>query len=370
MRLLLTLHDAGGTVPPVLALAEAAVARGHEVTVLGQPSVRRRAEAAGADVVHFSSLPDYDHRRSFDEQLELVGAAIVGRAVGDDLLRVAAETAADAVVVDANLAGALAAAETLAAPTVVLLHSMYATYTDVWFADLWPLLADAINDTRAGYGLDAVDGWPAVFAGHDRLLAAVPSSFEAPTAALPDDVRHVGFLVPRSTPADGAPVRFPGGDGATVLVGLGTTSQGQGPMLQAIVDALAALPVRAVVTTAGQGQVVGAGNVRVVDYVPHAQLLPETDVFVTHGGLGSCAAGLAAGVPLVCTPIDRDQPLNAERVVALGAGITTTPSGVAEAIQMLLADDAYRAAARAIAEQSRAEGGAEAAIADLEAMTS
>ena len=366
MRLLLTLHDAGGTVPPVLALAEAAAGRGHEVTVLAQPSVRRRAEAAGARVMTFSSLPDYDHRRSFDDQLELIGAAIVGRAVGDDLVRVAADVAADAVVVDANLAGALAAAETLAVPTTVLLHSMYATYTDVWFADLWPLLAGAVNDTRDGYGLDPVDGWPGAFAGHDRLLAAVPSSFEAPSAGLPDDVHHVGFLVPRSAPDEWEPVHFPDGDGATVLVGLGTTSQGQAPMLQAIVDALAALPVRAVVTTAGQGEVLGAANVAVVDYVPHARLLPETEVFVTHGGLGSCAAGLAAGVPLVCTPIDRDQPLNAARVVALGAGISTTPAGVADAVQAVLADGSYRAAARLIAEESRAEGGAEAAIADLE----
>ena len=352
--------------PPALALAEAAVRRGHEVTVLAQPSVRRRAESVGAGVVTFASLPDYDHRRSFDDQLDLIGAAIVGRAVGDDLLGVAAEVAADAIVVDANLAGALAAAETLPVPTVVLLHSMYATYTDVWFADLWPLLASAVNETRAGYRLDAVDGWPAVFAGHDRLLAVVPSSFEAPTAALPDEMRHFGFLVPRSAPAGSGPVSFPDGDGATVLVGLGTTSQGQGPMLQAIVDALAPLPVRAVVTTGRQGDVTGTSNVAVVDYVPHAQLLPGTDVFVSHAGLGSCAAGLAAGVPLVCTPIDRDQPLNAARVVALGAGVTTTPSGVAEAVRTVLADDSYGAAARAVAEQSRAEGGADAAIADLE----
>ena len=369
MRLLLTLHDAGGTVPPMLALAEAAAQRGHEVTVLAQPSVRRRAEAAGARAVPFSSLPDYDHRRSFDEQLDLIGAAIVGRAVGDDLLDVAAECAADAVIVDANLAGALAAAETLPVPTTVLLHSMYATFTDVWFADLWPLLAGGVNDTRAGYGLPAVDGWPGVFAGHDRLLAAVPSMFEAPTASSPDHLRHVGFLVPRSVP-DGSAVGFPDGDGATVLVGLGTTSQGQGPMLQTIVDGLAALPVRAVVTTAGQGDVTGTGNVIVVDRAPHGWLLPDTDVFVHHGGLGSCAAGLAAGVPLVCTPIDRDQPLNAARVEALGAGVTTTPSGVADEIQTVLADPSFRIAARAIAEQSRAEGGPEAAIADLEASRS
>src|SRR6187401_822986 len=105
MRVLITLHDAGGTVPPVIALVEALVARGHDATVLGQPSVRARAEVAGATFEPLSSLGDYDHRRPIEEQLELVGPAIVGRGVGDDLVRAAAD--ADVLVVDANLAGAL-----------------------------------------------------------------------------------------------------------------------------------------------------------------------------------------------------------------------------------------------------------------------
>ena len=48
------------------------------------------------------------------------------------------------------------AAETLEQPSVVLLHSMYATYVETWFAEIWPLLAPAINETRAGYGLASV----------------------------------------------------------------------------------------------------------------------------------------------------------------------------------------------------------------------
>jgi UDP:flavonoid glycosyltransferase YjiC (YdhE family) len=359
VRVLLTLHDAGGTVPPVVALCEALVAGGHDATVLGQPSVRTRVEAAGATFVAFARLGDYDHRRTFEEQLDVTGAAIVGREVGDDLVRVAAETHADALVVDANLAGALAAAETLPQPSVVLLHSLYATYTDVWFADLWPLLGDAINATRGGFGLGPVDGWPGVFAAHARVLAAVPERFDAPVSAPPSTMRHFGFLVPRTAPAH-APVSFPDGDSPTVLVGLGTTCQGQAPMLRSIVDQLGQLEVRAVVTTAGQAQLQAPPNVTVVDRVPHGDLLPATDVFVTHAGLGSCAAGLLAGVPLVCTPIDRDQPLNASRVEAVGAGMTTAVDGVGSAIERVLGDDGFRRAAEAIA-----ASGAEAAVADL-----
>lgn len=350
----------------MIALAEAAVARGHDVTVLSQPSVQRRAHAAGARFVAFSSLGNYDHSRSFDEQLELIGAAIVGREVGDDLVRLA--TDADVVVVDANLAGALGAAETLPQPSVVLLHSVFATYTDVWFAELWPLLVGGINATRAAFGLGGVDGWPGVFAAHDRLLAVVPSVFEPPVAIVPALMRHFGFLVPTPAATSSPKVCFPDGDDPTVLVGLGTTSQDQQPMLQSIVEALADMPVRAVVTTARQATLTGARNVTVVDYVAHAQLLPATDVFVTHAGLGSVAAGLDAGVPLVCTPIDRDQPLNAERVETLGCGIATTADDVAAAIERVLADPSFRTAAQTVAAASRAEGGSDAAVQDLETL--
>jgi UDP:flavonoid glycosyltransferase YjiC (YdhE family) len=356
---LFVLHDAGGTVPPVLALAAAFVGRGSEVVVLSQPSVRARAEAVGGRFVAFSALPDYERDVALEEQLALTVPALSGRAVGDDLLRVEAEHAVDLVVVDANLAGALAAAETLSQPSAVLLHSMYATFVDTWFADLWPLLGPAIDDTRAAYGLAPAGSWAGLFAAHDRLLSAVPAELDAPVADPPPGLCHHGFLVPPPPGAD--PPAFPAGDGSAVLVGLSTTYQRQEPLVRAIEEAVALVGARAIVTTAGR------------PHVPHALVLPQADVAVTHAGLGSVAAALAAGVPLVCTPISRDQPLNAERVAAVGAGVAlpvdANAAQIAGALDEVLGDPRYRAGARAMAEASRRAGEAPAAVAELEALT-
>ena len=46
---------------------------------------------------------------------------------------------------------------------------------------------------------------------------------------------------------------------------------------------------------------------------------------VTHAGLGSVAGAMTFGVPLVCMPVERDQPLNAQRVTDLGAGVALDP---------------------------------------------
>jgi UDP:flavonoid glycosyltransferase YjiC (YdhE family) len=77
-------------------------------------------------------------------------------------------------------------------------------------------------------------------------------------------------------------------------------------------------------------------------------------------------------VPLVCTPISRDQFVNAERVVESGAGVALsgapTVHDVASAIQKVLGDTAYRDGARALAAAGRAEGGAAAAVAELDTL--
>jgi UDP:flavonoid glycosyltransferase YjiC (YdhE family) len=371
---LLVAHDAGGTIPPLVALVQAIVAAGHEAIVLSQPSVRDRARASGAEFVAFDGLGDYEPGVAIEEQLELAFSLIAGVGVREQVQDLVRDRSADVVVVDCNLASALAAAEALAQPSAVLFHSMFATFTDVWFADLWPLLAESVNDARGAYGLPAAASWVETFAGHERLVPVVPASFDAPSAAFPEPLRHYGFFVPPSAGASVALPPSPGGE-PTVLVSLSTTYQEQEDLLARIVGALAARPARAFVTTGGQvdaSTLAAPGHVEVHDWLDHAEVLPATDVVVTHGGLGTCAGALSHGVPLVCIPLGRDQHLNGERVAAVGAGIAlaadSTAAEIGAAIDRVLADRSYRAAATRIAAESTAAGGPAAAVADLEAL--
>ena len=366
-RDLLVLHDAGGTVPPMLAIAQALVERGHEVTVLGQPCVEARVTAAGCRFVAFESVGDYRRDEPLEEQLEAVGTLMTGAAPAHDVEVVLEAWSPDRVVVDCNLAGPLAAVEAAGVTSAVLLHSMYVTYVDTWFGPLWPFLAPAINDTRARYGLDACGSWTDLFERHARMYAGVPEAFDAPTVTRPASLRHTGFLVPRTEAVE--PTRR---DRPAVLVSLGTTDQHQGPLLRAILAAIAGMDVDAVVTTAGQGVPADVpSNVTVHDFLPHHLVLPSVDAVVAHGGLGTVASALTVGVPLVCTPIARDQPVNAERVVALGAGLavpaeTATPAAVAGALDAVLTDPRYRDAAARVRQASLDAGGAESVADDLE----
>ncbi len=62
---------------------------------------------------------------------------------------------------------------------------------------------------------------------------------------------------------------------------------------------------------------------------------------MTHGGLGSIGAALTFGVPIVCVPEDRDQPVNAAMVARLGVGQSldtdASPAAIGEAVERGLA---------------------------------
>lgn len=142
-----------------------------------------------------------------------------------------------------------------------------------------------------------------------------------------------------------------------------------------MITALADLPVRALVTTGpavDAASLAAPSNVSVVPFAPHAEVLPDAAVVVTHAGHGTAIAALAHGVPLVCIPMGRDQFDVAARVVAAGAGVrvkqSSRPSEIGKAVSSVLAESRYRQAAERLGEVIAAEPGASGAVDEIEAV--
>jgi UDP:flavonoid glycosyltransferase YjiC (YdhE family) len=75
------------------------------------------------------------------------------------------------------------------------------------------------------------------------------------------------------------------------------------------------------------------------DYVPLGRLLPRCRALVHHGGIGTLAQGLSAGVPQLVTPMAFDQFDNAERLYRLNVGRSFRPNTYeASAVAGALAD--------------------------------
>jgi len=133
--------------------------------------------------------------------------------------------------------------------------------------------------------------------------------------------------------------------------------------LPAAVEALADLPARLLVTSGRGGGLQGTEglppNVHVEEFVPQRRVLDHAAAVVCHGGYGTVLGTLIAGVPLVVTPQFADQPYNAQRVAAVGAGIALPlgppePGALRDAVERILAEPAYAAGARLVAQEIRA----------------
>ena len=104
-------------------------------------------------------------------------------------------------------------------------------------------------------------------------------------------------------------------------------------------------------------------NVFVLDSAPHAWLFPRMSAVVHHGGAGTTAEGLRAGVPMVIVPFAFDQPFWGARVKASGLGPDPIPlkklatARLARAIQIAVSDLSMRQRARSCGEAIRAEDG-------------
>ena len=106
--------------------------------------------------------------------------------------------------------------------------------------------------------------------------------------------------------------------------------------------------------------------------VPHTWLFPRMAAVVHHGGVGTTAAGLWAGIPAVITPYFGDQPFWGQRVYELGVGPRPIPrkrltvERLAESIRCAVSEAGMREKAVRLGETIRGEDGIGRAVAVLE----
>jgi UDP:flavonoid glycosyltransferase YjiC (YdhE family) len=388
MRYLFALTDGGGTVAPELGVARRLAARGHRVDVLAEDSMADAAGAAFQPWRHGLNRPDLRPEHAPYREWELRNPAKLVRAMIEHLITGPAEGYAvdvtdalkanrpDLVVVSFFAFGAMVAAEANSVPFDVLLPNIYplpapgmppfgmglkpargplGRLRDAAFGAMGQRMWDraalpGLNAVRAARGLAPLRHWQDQVHRARRELVMTSAAFDFP-AVLPPSVRYVGPVLDDPEWA-AEPWSPPPGDAPLVLVSMSSTFQDQAASLQRVIDALATMPVRGLVTTGpvlDPSALTAPPHVTVRRSAPHNEVLRHAALVVTHGGHGTLVKAFAAGVPVVVLPHGRDQGDNAARVAWHGAGValprTAAPSKVAGAIRRVLADPSYQQAA-------------------------
>ena len=158
---------------------------------------------------------------------------------------------------------------------------------------------------------------------------------------------------------------------APVYVGFGSMStRKQEETTDLVLRALVRTRQRGLLVTGwgGLGQTDLPDNIFSVESAPHDWLFPQMAAVVHHGGAGTTAAGLRAGIPSIIVPFWEDQPFWGRRVANLGVGPPPIPrqkltvERLAAAITTAVTDKEIQKRAAAIGEHIRAEDGVARAV--------
>jgi UDP:flavonoid glycosyltransferase YjiC (YdhE family) len=371
MRILFTSIAKTGHLTPLLPYARALARHGHEVRVAAAEGLTEAIEAAGLTPAPFGGIddeelariiasdPEPDRMTGFMTREVFVGA--FPRTALPKLRETVRDWRPDLIVRSAGEYAAAIAADEAGIPHVRVSVSNGHTFRDA----IAPF--DAL---RAEQGL-APDGGASL--RNAPAFSAFPASLEEPGGdggARP----QIRVRLPRETASPGAPRPdwLPEGDAPFVYMTFGTVlgaSDRARATFRAALDAVADQPVRVLLTTGpamdvdALGQV--PGNVRLEPWAPQDLVLPHAAALICHGGSGTVIGGLAAGVPMVVTPVGADQPENARRIEAVGAGIAVAdrdPASIRAALERALTDPAMRAGAGRLAAEIAATPDVDAAV--------
>lgn len=409
--------EGGGSVTPALGVVEQLVARGHDVRVMSDACNRPESEASGARFVPWTRAPskadrsrefdtfhDWAQATPFDGIVNVFNALLTGPALAfaEDVRAELAREPADLVVANEMLFGVHAGCESLGQKLALLavnihlfppegvpplgpgLHPARTAEEKAEHEALRASLREALdgaglpalNWARAALGLDPIETLEHQYRHATAMMLATSRAFDFAPDPVPAGLHCVGPVL--AEPKWAAPWATPfaaDDDRPLALVSFSTTFQNHAGDLQRVIDAMADLPMRAVVTLGGSiraSELAASDNVVVVDSAPHHQVMGQAALVVSHGGHGTVMKALANGCPLLVMPHGRDQNDNAARVEARGAGLMLPPTAeVAEiraALARLLADPSFTERARALGAEVVREAHASPVIGLLEGM--
>jgi sterol 3beta-glucosyltransferase len=171
-------------------------------------------------------------------------------------------------------------------------------------------------------------------------------------------------------------VDFLGAGAAPVYVGFGSmVGSDPGKTVQMVIHAVREAKVRAIIASGwgGMKHEALADDVFAVESIPHDWLFPRVAAAVHHGGAGTTAAALRAGIPSVVVPYFYDQFFWGKRLHELGVGAVPVAqkhadaAQLAEAIRFVTNTPSVRERARALAAAISREDGVKEAVRVVEA---
>ena len=395
LHCILTPTGSAGDVHPFIGVGKRLRQRGHDVTMITNGRFRDASEKAGLRFVEHGGDDEFEEVLA-DANLwrPLRGLRLIMRMIAREMRRQyelisQVYEPGRSIVIEHTLSwGARVFEEKHGAPAAMLhiapmcfrsLHEVQA-YAPGWTATRWPrwakrlcwwlgdrLVVDPaiespLNEWRAELGLPPVrrplNEW---IQSPGCVIGLFPSWFGAAQPDWPANTHLTGFPLFDEAGQHDLPAQVEAflraGEPPIVFTPGSAMRHGQRFFATAI-EAAARLGRRALLMTRYRDTLPATlgPHVMHVPYAPFSELLPRCAAIVHHGGVGTCAQALAAGVPQLVMPMGFDQPDNVTRLWRLGVGRWVTrrrfrPRRVAKVLRELLDSPQVAVACRVCAER-------------------
>ncbi|MCE1255105.1 MAG: glycosyltransferase [Anaerolineae bacterium] len=387
MKILITTIGSRGDVQPYINLAQGLMAAGHAVRLASNPTVEALTRAHGVNFVAVGQPVDMGLEgarlleKSFDNmwiglvRVMQLGARLVEEAYPDVL---AACRDAD-LVITSDAGSGVAEAEklgkawlsvTLQPARLPLNRTKEPKPIERAIGTLLgKLIVGPTNNFRKRVGAPLVEDISSMLSKRMILLPVSPG-VATPNPAWAGQVHQTGYWFARETAGWTAPpdlVNFFEAGEKPIAVSLGvmsTSGKKARESAKIVLEALCECNVRAILQGWEPDLLAGLGapaNVYCAGSLPHNWLFDQVSAVIHHGGFGTTAAGLRAGVPCIVIPHIIDQYAWANTVYELGVGpkfITRgklNPKKLAGAIRQALGDNRMRLRAAELGRQIRSE---------------
>ncbi|MFF2924214.1 nucleotide disphospho-sugar-binding domain-containing protein [Streptomyces celluloflavus] len=364
MRVLMIPSPAATHFMPLVPLAWALRAAGHELLVAGQPDVLGVARQAGLNAVSLGDWfrADEELRRLLPpgkRPLEVIGRwtaeqlsefppnwLVHSERVLPEYVAFAREFRPDVIVSDALECNVLAVGGTLGIPVV---HHRYGVD---------PLSGPFLTGARRALRRHCAELGLAELPDPTVVLDPCPPGLQLPELAPGRPIRYVPFNGSGELPGwlrerrpAGSPVRR-----VAVSLGSMTLELNGVPLLRRILAAFEGLPDVEAVATVPEAHRAAVGpvpdGVRMVDPVPLHLLFADCDAVVHHGGTGTGMTATSFGLPQLVLPQLADQFAYGERLAAAGAAVILDgaahqddPVRLRAALESVVAEPGHRKAA-------------------------
>jgi rhamnosyltransferase subunit B len=412
LRILLAAIGSSGDVNPVVGLGCALRRRGHQVTVATNeifgPEIRAQGlafEQLGTRAAAETLMADprlWNLRKGFGLIAE---QAILPQI--EPLYRIVERHRGPGCVVAATTLclGARVAQENLGVPTASIHLQPLVIRSNIDFGVIWHLnmgprmpravkrflfwigdkafadrlVAPGLNAFRATLGMPPVRGIFTSYVHSPQLvLGLFPGWFAPVQPDWPPQTRLTGFILHDDGGDDKALTdadRFLDEGPAPVLVTPGSAAMDRTAFFKKTVEACRRAGVRAMLVTNHPSQLPATlpAGISAFSYLPFSRVLPRCAAIIHHGGIGTLAQSVRAGIPQLVVANAHDQPDNGHRIERLGLGFAASQGsysvkGALRAIDSLLHAQAIRERCASFAPRVDSAAALEAACIHIEGL--